>query len=318
MIIPDASESKVVNAPALHNSSSVATTSNVAAPTIGPAVPAKTTATTSPTVVGDVIQPPSKGSAPAIVKAGPSKAASSATLSKTSTKAPSKLASQSSSAPLKALAAEAKKRSDLTQPTLSQLARIKASRLDKKGSKALAVENKRQLPTISRRLPSTKTQEELSKAAKVPLPQSPKIQPAEVPLPPSCPTTPPIVDVNDTSMRSGGVDVLMPTGLQQPCCNADASKTPISSLVDAIQRGFMYTPHSPLSPPSSYAGSGEPWAGWPAGMGPFAQMLPLAKEDNHSREDSSPSPRTEAKWLTGLMPEEDSFSRPALADMDIN
>ena len=32
--------------------------------------------------------------------------------------------------------------------------------------------------------------------------------------------------------------------------------TPISSLVSSIQQGFMFTPHSPLSPPQSYARSG--------------------------------------------------------------
>ncbi|VDB83453.1 unnamed protein product [Peniophora sp. CBMAI 1063] len=60
-----------------------------------------------------------------------------------------------------------------------------------------------------------------------------------------------------------------------PAPDPSTGKTPISSLVAAIQAGFLPTPGGPhvLSPPANYAAPGETWNGWPAGMGAFAQDL---------------------------------------------
>jgi hypothetical protein len=213
------------------------------------------------------------------------------------------------------------------------------------GTRPLAFRNKPQLAPASAKsqLKEVQASEDIAKAAAVPLPPSPQAVPAGIPLPPSRSGTPSsaiiTAEVEHTLDEVGGHDPasgagdlearqhteLAEIGTSTPQRSSwtnsavrDIGKTPISSLVSAIQRGFLNTPNSPLSPPSAYAGSGEPWTGWPADMGPFAQMLPVTKDEVEAKEVVSPSPRADVKWLTGLTPEEDSFYRPALAQMDMN
>ncbi|KAI0313013.1 hypothetical protein OF83DRAFT_591572 [Amylostereum chailletii] len=170
-------------------------------------------------------------------------------------------------------------------------------------------------------------------AAAVPLPPSPHStpEPSLVALPPSPVETPQDIDEIPTSEQKndGHSDALDPTPpelvvsasvatpVKDDATSAtsafqDVGKTPISALVSSIQRGFLFTPNSPLSPPQSYAvpapGEGGPWTftAWPRGMGAFGQMLP-AIQDEPSFEgviDSS-SPKRSAD-------ESGDFCRPAL------
>lgn len=221
----------------------------------------------------------------------------------------------------------------------------------------LAIRNKFK-PVPRKRAGGEKEEKDVAKAAAVPLPPSPgrKTGPTEVPLPPSRPASPPPLQAQDAETPNEAEEIndaeakeieevedeieveseaeeesasLPPlvhaaTTPRHPVITsidaADVGKTPISSLVAAIQRGFLATPASPLSPPSVYGQAGEPWTGWPAGMGAFAQGLPVIKDEQSYTEADEMSPKTEAKWLKGLIPvmEEDSFCRPALVERDMN
>ncbi|KAG9316527.1 clasp N terminal-domain-containing protein [Chiua virens] len=92
----------------------------------------------------------------------------------------------------------------------------------------------------------------------VPLPPSPSTSPMEIPLPPSPDRTPHSVDSEGQNAPapmtlSGSTDV----GENQPGPVAilqekDMPSTPITTLLSSIQRGFLFTPSSPLSPPQNY------------------------------------------------------------------
>jgi hypothetical protein len=120
--------------------------------------------------------------------------------------------------------------------------------------------------------PSSLKSSDTSKPAPehIPLPPSPTVCPAAVPLPssPVCSPRqlpqlePPAsrelsaqVTGNDTHVAG---DVRLPsTSIEvTPPRNVDfqesPSKTPITALLSSIQRGFLFTPSSPLSPPQAY------------------------------------------------------------------
>jgi hypothetical protein len=158
------------------------------------------------------------------------------------------------------------------QPTLSQLARMKAAEEEKarrvvaKGStKPLTIRSKgRAIP------PKTDVEEAEIPAVAIatPLPPSPEMRPADVPLNVS-PVSVPLVPVGDqdehvaapsaddtrsnvTAAVSEHPPMSMPTPAQvhsaHPFGVGMAARTPISALVNSIQRGFLLSPNSPLSP----------------------------------------------------------------------
>lgn len=101
-----------------------------------------------------------------------------------------------------------------------------------------------------------------TKQAPRPLPRSPSpvVPAAAVPLPPS--PEPTATAVPPTPVRSLQQDdaATTPTVEQQTVTKTSAaqptfpspSKTPITTLLASIQRGFLFTPASPLSPPLTY------------------------------------------------------------------
>lgn len=102
----------------------------------------------------------------------------------------------------------------------------------------------------------------------VPLPPSPTVCPTAVPLP-SSPVCSPLQSPQFEPTTSGEPlvqaathDTHVPQDVGRPCIDttpprnisiqASPSKTPITALLSSIQRGFLLTPSSPLSPPQSY------------------------------------------------------------------
>ncbi|KAG2150616.1 clasp N terminal-domain-containing protein [Suillus clintonianus] len=104
----------------------------------------------------------------------------------------------------------------------------------------------------------------------VPLPPSPTVCPTAVPLPssPACsPRQSPQLELPASGEQSAQVtaadrhitgDVRLPSTFIEttPSRNVgfqeSPSKTPITALLSSIQRGFLFTPSSPLSPPQAY------------------------------------------------------------------
>lgn len=148
-----------------------------------------------------------------------------------------------------------------TQPTLSQLARMKAAEEEKerravaKGStKPLTIRPKRKAVPPK----ATSKEGELPAAAIVtPLPPSPEVRPADIPLPVS-PVGDDRVLLSSTNEKEGNeattideqVPVLTPAQMHpvQTFGVVTVAKTPISALVSSIQRGFLLSPNSPMSP----------------------------------------------------------------------
>jgi len=154
------------------------------------------------------------------------------------------------------------------QPTLSQLARMKAAEEEKahrvvaKGStKPLTIRPKGKAipPKVN-----SKEVEIPATAITTPLPSSPEVRPADVPLPAS-PVSASLAPAGDQdghvavlSAADAGSNVTahghppVPTPAQvktdHPFGTGMATKTPISALVNSIQRGFLLSPNSPLSP----------------------------------------------------------------------
>ena len=184
----------------------------------------------------------------------------------------------------------------VTQPTLSQLARMKAAeeekgrRADAKGpTKPLAI--RRKCKTAP---PLKVTPNETEIPAATPLPPSPEVQPVDVPLPESPVSAPlPLAvqeeeqvvvpseakDTEDAAAVPVEEDPLTPTPTpavpaSHPFGVALATKTPISALVHSIQRGFLFSPNSPLSP-------AQPDASWeyPAWPGPAGVVLSVGGEE---------------------------------------
>ncbi|KAG2145952.1 clasp N terminal-domain-containing protein [Suillus bovinus] len=104
----------------------------------------------------------------------------------------------------------------------------------------------------------------------VPLPPSPTVCPTAVPLPSSPPCSPrqssqlepsasARLSVQVTTDDTHVIGSVLPpsTSIEAtPSRNVDfqesPSKTPITALLSSIQRGFLFTPSSPLSPPQAY------------------------------------------------------------------
>lgn len=148
-----------------------------------------------------------------------------------------------------------------TQPTLSQLARMKAADEEKerravvKGStKPLTIRPKRKAVHPK----ATPKELELPAVAIVtPLPPSPEVRPADIPLPVSPVSVRddrvPLSSTNEKeSNEAATVDehlpVLTPAQTHPVQTFGVVAKTPISALVSSIQRGFLLSPNSPLSP----------------------------------------------------------------------
>jgi hypothetical protein len=153
-----------------------------------------------------------------------------------------------------------------TQPTLSQLARMKAAEEEKErravakgGTKPLTIR-----PRVKAVPPkaTSKGADVLAAAITTPLPPSPTVRPADVPLPAS-PVLAPIgtqneqkavASTNDSESAPAAVaehsPVPTPVPVQpsHPFGTVTTAKTPISALVNSIQRGFLFSPNSPLSP----------------------------------------------------------------------
>ncbi|KAG8213851.1 clasp N terminal-domain-containing protein [Butyriboletus roseoflavus] len=92
----------------------------------------------------------------------------------------------------------------------------------------------------------------------IPLPPSPSVPPTEIPLPPSphCtpdPADPEAQDEPPVATLSESTD---PAGKQlrsaESCQELGFPSTPITTLLSSIQRGFLFTPSTPLSPPQNY------------------------------------------------------------------
>ena len=176
-----------------------------------------------------------------------------------------------------------------TQPTLSQLARMKAAEEEKarravaKGStKPLTIRPKgKAIPTKA----NSKEAEIPAAAMATPLPPSPEVRPTDVPLPES-PVSARLVPMGDQdehvavlSANDAKGDAItasehLPMAAPAPAHSAHpfgvgmAAKTPISTLVNSIQRGFLLSPNSPLSPAQPDAEWECPaWPGLAVNMG---------------------------------------------------
>ena len=207
--------------------------------------------------------------------------------------------------------------SGATQPTLSQLARMKAAG-EEKQRRAVAKGSTKPLTLRSKRkaiLPSKATSKEVelpAAAISTPLPPSPELRPADVPLPIS-----PVsaqdgrVALSSTNNEERNVATAIdehppvPTPAQmhpvQPFGVVTVMKTPISALVSSIQRGFLLSPNSPLSP-------AQPDAEWECPVWPG---LVLDVEEGPSFEGVAESTVKRPSAALGSDPE-----RKALVDMN--
>ena len=150
-----------------------------------------------------------------------------------------------------------------TQPTLSQLARMKAAG-EEKERRALAKELTKPLTIRPRHKAvlskvTSKKVDIPAAAITTPLPPSPEVRPADVPLPaspvPAQDDQTALPSLNDTEGK-----VVAAANEHSPMSNpaqahavqnfgaVTVAKTPISALVSSIQRGFLLSPNSPLSP----------------------------------------------------------------------
>jgi hypothetical protein len=150
-----------------------------------------------------------------------------------------------------------------TQPTLSQLARMKAAD-EEKERRAEAKGSMRPLrirPKHKAAPPKAILKEGRIPVAAIatPLPPSPEVRPADVPLPVSPASAqddrvalPSMNDKESNVATAINEHPPLPTPAQihpvQPFGVVAVAKTPISALVSSIQRGFLLSPNSPLSP----------------------------------------------------------------------
>ncbi|KAI0045948.1 hypothetical protein FA95DRAFT_77484 [Auriscalpium vulgare] len=189
-----------------------------------------------------------------------------------------------------------KRTGGVTQPTLSQLARMKASEQDKQAALAklkpvrpltIRPKAKSSAAVQSKGKSELARRKEEDHAAEVPLPDSPvdNLQPALIPLPASphakavrAQEDLPVMVLDEASPADTQTpsekpdfeqDAQMATPVRDSMLAAHnlslATKTPISALVSSIERGFIFTPGAPLSPPQSYVSADTgPWAfgGW--------------------------------------------------------
>ena len=203
-----------------------------------------------------------------------------------------------------------------TQPTLSQLARMKAAD-EEKQRRAVAKGPTKPLTLRLKRkaIPSKAASKEVelpAAAISTPLPPSPELRPADVPLPLS-----PVsaqdgrVALSSTNNEERNLAKAVdehppiPTPAQmhpvQPFGVVTVAKTPISALVSSIQRGFLLSPNSPLSP-------AQPDAEWECPVWPG---LVLDVEEGPSFEGVAESTVKRPSAELGSDPE-----RKALVDMN--
>lgn len=106
--------------------------------------------------------------------------------------------------------------------------------------------------------PLVKAERKEASPTLIPLPPSPSTSPTEIPLPPSpdCTARPadpkaqaePVVATPSASTEPARRQPMSAESCQE---QGDPS-TPITTLLSSIQRGFLFTPSSPLSPPQNY------------------------------------------------------------------
>ncbi|KAI0058059.1 hypothetical protein BV25DRAFT_1919593 [Artomyces pyxidatus] len=265
-------------------------------------------------------------------------------------------ASTAHAAAAAAPAKKAEKRSGgVMQPTLSQLARMKASEHDKKSTAAnvkatgtmrpLSIRPKTKPSGDAQKAPSkpatksarTKEADAIIPEASVPLPASPtaSAKAACVPLPPSPtvqaqedadiveivedqPVAPKIEHAVDSpqsaSTGSGPATPAKDSYLAAQSFSL-ATKTPISTLMSNIQRGFLFSPNSPLSPPQSYATTGSEgedgawtYPSWP----PQVKNVPIFGQGEPIFEEAMEPP------LKGSIEGESEQVRRALVEVDMN
>lgn len=108
--------------------------------------------------------------------------------------------------------------------------------------------------------PLVKAERKETSPTLIPLPPSPSTLPTDIPLPSSPasishPTddaqNEPVIASPSGSTNSVGKQL----GSAEPCQkqgDTDPPSTPITTLLSSIQRGFLFTPSSPLSPPQNY------------------------------------------------------------------
>jgi hypothetical protein len=149
-----------------------------------------------------------------------------------------------------------------TQPTLSQLARMKAAD-EEKERRAVAKESTKPLTIWPK--PKVVPPKATSQKVEIPTeaigmpPPSPEVRPANVPLPASPVSAqddqvalPSIDDTESNVVAAVNEHPSVPTPAQvhpvQSFGPVTVAKTPISALVSSIQRGFLLSPNSPLSP----------------------------------------------------------------------
>ena len=109
--------------------------------------------------------------------------------------------------------------------------------------------------------PLVKAQRKETSPTLIPLPPSPSAPPTEIPLPPSpdCMPHPADLEAQDEPAVATLSESTDPDGKQlrsaEPCQeqgDMGVPSTPITSLLSSIQRGFLFTPSTPLSPPQNY------------------------------------------------------------------
>jgi len=90
-------------------------------------------------------------------------------------------------------------------------------------------------------------------------------------------------------------------------------RTPISSLLTSIQRGFVFTPSSPLSPPESYLHTSTTNRGPPLAF-PIKQLQQVATNDS---EELPAVTAVTTGCAKGKLPGED-LDRQVLSDVEVN
>ncbi|KAG1732186.1 clasp N terminal-domain-containing protein [Suillus paluster] len=141
----------------------------------------------------------------------------------------------------------------------------------------------------------------------IPLPPSPTICPTTVPLPSSPACSPrqscqlelPTLGESSTQVTTDDTHVACPPSIDATPSpriidfQESPSKTPITALLSSIQRGFLFTPSSPLSPPQAY----------------------VTEVIAHTYRPNSPTACKDIAWV-GMV--QDNAARQALEVVDIN
>lgn len=146
----------------------------------------------------------------------------------------------------------------------------------------------------------------------IPLPPSPSTPPTEIPLPPSPDCMPRAVDseAQDEPVVATLSESTEPAGNQlrsaAPCQeqgDMGPPSTPITTLLSSIQRGFLFTPCSPLSPPQNYL--------------PALGNLPEKRQNTIIVSDITKGPLVEAPFCISLEDTAtDGLDRHALRDLN--